>query len=293
MSTKTGKAGLGGKGNRRSRHGERSQSKAAPIWPHGVRLLPMKETCCYLPQELSVTLSREAFEQLFAYAYSTASEICCLGTVKQEGECFRVERFCLVPQSGSLGHTELDQEAVAALVEELLAQDKGEEAHSLKCWAHSHPGMDVFWSETDEATCKRLVTDYLLSLVVSDGFAIRCRIDVGGAVPFTIDHVPVVVEMPVQTDSLDKYAAEVEEKVRHRVPLLSVGMGKGAGHQEEVEVCEYCETCSSFHVQGQCLLTDDAFSQEAWDEYVRQCRAEGLEPEREEFEMYGDLDVWF
>ena len=135
--------------------------------------------------------------------------------------------------------------------------------------------------------------DCLISLVVSDGFAIRCRIDVGGVVPFTMDYVPVVVEMPVQTGSLQKYAEEVEEKVRHPVPLLSVGKGKGAGHEEGVEVCEYCETCGSFHVQGQCLLTDNAFGQEDWEEYVKQCRAEGLEPEREEFEMYGDLDPWF
>ena len=93
MSTKTGKAGLGDKGNHCSGHGERSQSKAAPTWPYGVRLLPMKGTCCYVPQELSVTLSREAFEQLFGYVYSTADEICCLGTVKQVGERFRIERF--------------------------------------------------------------------------------------------------------------------------------------------------------------------------------------------------------
>ena len=148
-------------------------------------------------------------------------------------------------------------------------------------------------SQNGLEACKRLVTDYLVSLVVSDGFAIRCRVDVGGAVPFTIDHVPVVVEMPVQTDSLDKYAKEVEEKVRHRVPLLSVGMGKGAGHQEEVEVCEHCERCGSFHVQRKCPSGEEPFDQEAWEEYVKQCRAEGLEPDGEEFDMYGDLDIWF
>lgn len=268
--------------------------KPEPSWPRGLPLSPGKDIACFIPENLAVILSREAFEQLFAYVYSTADEICCLGAVKREGERFRIERFYLVPQTGSLGHTELDQGAVAALVEALIAQGKAEEAHSLRCWAHSHPGMDVFWSETDEATCKRLVTDYLVSLVVSDGFAIRCRVDVGGAVPFTIDHVPVVVEVPIQTDSLQKYAEEVEEKVRHRVPLLSAAMGKGAGHQE-VEVCEHCETCGSFHVQGQCLLTDDAFGQEDWEEYVRQCRAEGLEPDGEEFEMYGldNPEFWF
>ena len=42
----------------------------------------------------------------------------------QEGERFRVERFYLVPQTSSLGHTELDEGAVAALVEELMGQGK-------------------------------------------------------------------------------------------------------------------------------------------------------------------------
>jgi len=94
---------------------------------------------CFIPESLAVILSRQAFEQLFGYAYGTTTEISCLGTVKHEGERFRIERFYLVPQLGSLGHTELDQEAVAALVEELLAQGKAEEARSITCWAHSHP----------------------------------------------------------------------------------------------------------------------------------------------------------
>ena len=168
-----------------------------PQWPAGLLLPPSKDVACFIPRALAVVLSHQAFERLFGYAYSATSEICCLGTVKQVGERFRVERFYLVPQLGSLGHTELDEEAVAALVEELLAQDKGEEAHSVRCWAHYHTGMDVFWSKTDEETCKRLVTEYLISLVVGDGFAIRCRIDVGGPVRFTIDHMALVAEMTV------------------------------------------------------------------------------------------------
>ena len=253
-----------GKGSKK-KGGQEPSLIRKPPWPAGLVLPPTKDVTCFIPEDLAVVLSREAFEQLFAYAYSTSSEVCCLGTVKQEGGRFRIERFYLVPQSGSFGHTELDDEAVAALVEDLIAEGKAAEAHSLKCWAHSHPGMDVFWSKTDQDTCKRLVTEYLISLVVSDDFAIRCRIDVGGAVPFTIDYVPVVVEMPVQTDSLQKYAEEVEEKVSHSPLLATIGKERAA----------------------------TPFSQEDWEEYVKQCRAEGLEPEREEFEMYGDLDAWF
>lgn len=112
---------------RQTREGGRTRAgrdqNPMPHWPTGLRLPPAKDVTCFIPEGLAVILSREAFEQLFGYAYSITSEICCLGTVNQEGERFRIERFYLAPQSGSAGHTELDQEAVAALVEELLAQD--------------------------------------------------------------------------------------------------------------------------------------------------------------------------
>ena len=71
-----------------------------PCWPAGLPLPPSKDVTCSIPEDLTVVLSREAFEQLFGYAYSTTSEICCLGTVRQEGARFRIERFYLVPQSG-------------------------------------------------------------------------------------------------------------------------------------------------------------------------------------------------
>ena len=227
-------------------------------WPRGLRLQPIKPVTCSVPEGLAIILSREAFGQLFGWAYSTSTEISCLGTVKQEGERFRVERFYLVPQSGSAGHTELDEDAVAELVEELLAQGKGEEARSLKCWAHSHPGMDVFWSRTDEKTCRLLVSDFLVSLVVSDDFTIRARLDLGSPIPLTIDHVPVFVDMAAETKALEKYAAEVKEKVTPKADFFA----------------------------GAITKVGEVQPSEAWNEYVKECREAGLEPDAEEFEFY-------
>jgi len=107
--------------------------------PTGLLLPPPKDVTCFIPEDLALVLSRSAFEQLFGCAYATTSGVCCLGTVKQEGERCRIERSYLVPQSGSAGHTELDAEAVAALVEERIAEGRAEEARSIKCWAHSRP----------------------------------------------------------------------------------------------------------------------------------------------------------
>ena len=263
-----------------------------PHWPLGLQLSAKKDITCFIPEHLVVVLSPEAFEQLFSYAYSTTSEICCLGTVKQQGERFRIERFYLVGQTGSSGHTELDQEALAALVEELLAQGKLEEARSLRCWAHSHPGMGLFWSKTDEDTCKRLVTDYLVSLVVSDGFAIRCRVDVGGPVPFAIDQVPVLVEVPVEASSLEQYAAEVREKVKYEPLLLCLEDEKNRKSREAL-VPEYCDTCGWVHLEGHCPLSEEAGDHQIGEGQGKQHDSDLLETGDDPTLFALDEESWF
>lgn len=79
--------------------GEAGQTKAGrnqspkPHWPTGLKVSPSKDITCFIPEHLAVILSREAFEQLFAYAYSTTNEVCCLGTVRQEEGRFRIEHL--------------------------------------------------------------------------------------------------------------------------------------------------------------------------------------------------------
>ena len=120
-----------------------------------------------LAQDIAVVLSKDAFAQLFGYAYATSQEISCLGVVNREGSIFRIERFYLVEQEGNGAHTEIKPESLAKLVERLMSEGKRDEATSIKTWAHSHPGMKCFWSRTDDATCRRLVSDCLVSIVVS------------------------------------------------------------------------------------------------------------------------------
>lgn len=193
-----------------------------PEWPAGILLSKPEKHACHIPDDLCVLLTPEAFEQLYAYAYATAQEISCMGVVRRDGNCFIVERFHLVKQEGGMAHTEMDPAALGTLMEDLLAQGKTQEARSLKCWAHSHPNMGVFWSKTDDTTCRLLATDYLVSLVVSDGFAIRARIDVGAPLGLIVDHVPVYCQLPQDRSRLDQYAKEVAKKVRMRpvVPVL-------------------------------------------------------------------------
>ena len=267
-----------------------TEGKEPAPWPMGVRISKEKKLECAVPDDLAVVLSQEAFHQLFGYAYATASEICCLGTVKQEGPVFKIEKFYLVDQKGSCAHTELDQAAVGLLVEKLLSEGRAEEARSMKVWAHSHPGMDVFWSHTDDETCRNLVTDYLVSLVVSNDFAIRARIDLVGPVPFTIDNVPVLYETPVDQAALEEYAEEVKEKLKREPSLFLVGKHEEVEGQR-VLFEDYCEACGNWHEEGKCPVVNGEFSQKEWDEYVRECRARGIDPDTGdlEFPSFGEF----
>jgi proteasome lid subunit RPN8/RPN11 len=185
-----------------------------PPWPLGLPISKPGKLSCFLADGLKVVLTQEAFEQLFGYAYATHSEISCLGIVRREGNSFIIERFHLVKQEGGAAHTEMEPSAIAEMVEQLLSQGQAKEARSIKCWAHSHPGMGVFWSKTDDNTCVLLASDYLVSLVVSDDYAIRCRIDTRQPIPFTVDQVPVFCDIRADQAKLDQYAKEVAEKVR-------------------------------------------------------------------------------
>jgi hypothetical protein len=219
-----------------------------PTWPRGMMLSKHENPSCYLPEDLKVILAKEAFEQLFGYAYATHSEISCLGILRRQGNLFIVERFHLVAQEGGAAYTEMDPTAVAVLMEDLLQTGQAQEAKAIKCWAHSHPGMGVFWSKTDDTTCKLLATDYLVSLVVSDDYAIRCRLDVGNPIPFTVDNVPVLYEMACDKERLDHYAKEVEEKVKARAlfPVGAFGQEKkGLQLVEDDPLSEYFGTAYS------------------------------------------------
>ena len=224
-------------------------------WPLGLRLSAASTMTCSVPRDLAVVLSAEAFAQLFGYAYATSLEISCLGVVRREGARFLIERFHLMKQQCSTGHTELDQDAIAAVVAPLAQEGKSEELTALKCWAHSHPHMGLFWSRTDDDTCARLVSDWLVSLVVSDDFAIRCRIDVGGPVRFTIDQVPVFIETPIDKDRVAQLSREVKDLVSEAFELARAGFAPAAATQTPV-VVQHCAVCGQWHGKGECPSDD-------------------------------------
>ena len=248
------------------------QVPITPKWPPGLQFSKTETLAVSVAKDLAVVLTHYAFEQLFGWAYATGREISCLGSVKCDGNTFVITEFYLLKQSGSATSTELDETAIAELIEKLLAEGKPGQAHAIKCWAHSHPGMGVFWSGTDSDTCRLLVSDYLVSLVVSDRFAIRCRIDITAPVPMSIDHVPVLYEMQQDKELTETYARQVKEAVSERFFFFEEfddlkdkktgqeadAAGKRPKDDYEYVPALYCGCCGSFHGDGECPLMDES-----------------------------------
>jgi hypothetical protein len=261
--------------------------EATPV--PGMSLSPKKQIEFSLPVTPVISITIQAFSQLFGYAYATDIEVSLLGIVDRGGSVFTVREFFLVEQSGHRSHTETDPVAIAELIEKLIADGRSDDARKLRCWAHSHPGMDVFWSPTDDTNCRRLVSDWLVSIVVSDGFKIRCRIDVAAPVAFTLDHVPVFCESPVDAVTAEQCKTEVKEKIKH-VPFFGAGKPKRKKENSDmqtsepgVELMEYCDLCGGWHVDGECPMQLEESAYEI-ARHERVLEAEG--------DLWGD-DKWY
>lgn len=230
-----------------------------PDWPVGLSIPNSQKLSVSIAEDLAVVLTKNAFEQLFGWAYSTSKEISCLGSVHRNGNRFFIDKFYLLRQSGSSACTELDQDAIAELIEQLLAEGKADEAKRIKCWAHSHPNMEAFWSKVDDSTCQLLVNDYLISIVVGNNFAVCCRIDIAAPFPITLDSVPVLYEIPREGLPMEVYAAQVRNVVSERVFTFDKKDEKQNEHDKKQAgyvPISYCGYCGYRHADGECPLAD-------------------------------------
>ena len=173
---------------------------------------------CSVERVPVVVLSRQALVQMLSYVSATSLEVSALGVVEKDGAVFRVSRFHLVDQKSTGAGVELIEESVGKLVEELAGEGKSGEVKRLRCWLHSHPRMKAFWSGTDDSTCRLLGGEYLVSIVVGlesgQPPVVKCRIDLSGSIPITLDDVPVLAEVSENEAEIRLYADEVSAKVK-------------------------------------------------------------------------------
>ena len=132
---------------------------------------------------IRVEVDAAAMAKLWQYVALAKGEVSCLGLVEEVRDAdsgsvsaLLVTDFFLVKQHCSLDETTMDSGAVAQLMTDLEAQ--GVDSRKLRCWAHSHGSMSVFWSGTDDDCIAGLANgEWLLSLVVNKKRDTLMRLD--------------------------------------------------------------------------------------------------------------------
>lgn len=132
---------------------------------------------------IKIQVDAVAMQKLWLWADIAKGEFSCLGLVDDIRDAntgavtaLVVTDFILIKQQSSSDETELSQAAVAELLVDL--EVKGINGNKLRCWAHSHGDLSVFWSGQDDRCIEGLANgEYVLSLVVNKQRDSMMRLD--------------------------------------------------------------------------------------------------------------------
>jgi len=177
---------------------------------------------------VSIQVEAEAMQKLWLWTDFARGEVSCLGLVDEvlssdtgRTTALIVTDFFLVKQQCSYEETDMDVADVARLISELEA--KGIDSCKLRCWAHSHGSMSVFWSSQDESCISGLANgEWLLSLVVNKRRDTQMRLDQYHPSHMYIPDVHWEVKYPLvdglAEECFDEFKAKVcESNFRHQM----------------------------------------------------------------------------
>jgi len=145
----------------------------------------------------------------------------------------------LVPSTGTMGSTEMDNEGTAKLLDRLIQSEDPEDhqlLRSMKGWWHVHPGGGgCFWSKQDEDQMDKFGEggyDWLISVVFSHvGPGYRARIDFFRPYRIYVDNISIEIAEDMVADELQaRVQAEVDEHVA--VPKVKVYQRGGMGFHQ-------------------------------------------------------------
>lgn len=199
-----------------------------------------------IPRPTCIFILPLAFQRLKIYIDLCPVEISGLGEVELRGDRLVVTDLFLIPQTGTPSETELDPEHLCEFLAKHLLQ--GREPASLRVWWHSHGGMDVNWSRTDQETIGKFPGDFLISIVGNQRGEFLCRLDIFAPSPQTLNDLPLValdelgLQAPREPGPLRREVlAEIREKVRIFLPVEPVELQEWViasepEHQIEVDL---------------------------------------------------------
>lgn len=181
------------------------------------------------PVQLGIRVQVEAvaMAKFWSYVDIAKGEVSCLGTVEEIKDAdsgavntLLVTDLFLVKQRCSADETTMDAAAVAQLMLDL--ENQGIDNRKLRCWAHSHADMSVFWSGTDDQCISGLANgDYVLSVVVNKKRDTQMRLDQFHPCHLYLTDVAWQVRYPVIDGLAEQCLKEFKAKVTEGGRILN------------------------------------------------------------------------
>ena len=167
--------------------------------------------------DIKIQVDALAWTKFMTWVELAKGEVSAFGIEEQHFNRLIVTDFVLLDQVCTSTETDIDPKALSQLMQDV------EDPSMLRCWAHSHADMKVFWSGTDEATIAGLSNDeWMLSLVVNKDHDAMMRLDVYHPAHIHVDDVvwELYYDVPVETKA--DWKKQFKDKVTETPDYLPV-----------------------------------------------------------------------
>jgi hypothetical protein len=169
---------------------------------------------------IRIQIDATAMQKLWLWTEMAKGEVSALGLVDEIRDAVSgtvssllVTDFFLVKQACSSDETTMDPQSVAELMASL--ETKGVDCRKLRCWAHSHGTMSVFWSATDHQCVGNLANgEWLLSIVVNKKRDAMVRLDQFNPAHLYLTDVVWEVRYPLVDGLAEECLKEFKAKVK-------------------------------------------------------------------------------
>jgi hypothetical protein len=194
------------------------------------------------PVQLGIRIQVDAvaMQKLWTWTDVARGEVSALGLVEEIRDtdsgaitALLVTDMYLVKQQCSMDETTMDPQAVAELMVDL--ESKGIDTRKLRMWTHSHGGLSVFFSGTDDTTIEGLANgEWLLSLVVNKKHDAQMRLDQFSPAHLFLTDVAFEIAYPMVDGLAAECLAEYTAKVTETMFTMSNGHKPRAEHVEDL-----------------------------------------------------------
>jgi hypothetical protein len=179
------------------------------------------------PLQLAVKLQVEAtaYQKFMHWVELARGEVSAFGLVDEIRDAntgmitsLLVTDFLLVTQQCLMDETTMDPAGVAQLIMDL--ETRGVDSQRLRCWAHSHGNMSVFWSQTDDECIEGLANgDYLVSFVTNKRRDAIMRLDQYHPAHLFVSDCVWEIKYPLVDGLAEACFAEFRSKVKEHSGL--------------------------------------------------------------------------